>query len=135
MQEPAVAGIVRPVLLVPDGIEGWLSTAQLRAVLAHEPCHVRRRDNLKAALHMVVESLFWFHPLVWWLETRLIAERERACDEEVLADGNKATDYAEGIVRVCQNYLESPLRCAAGVGGGDLARRIESILDPPGQCG
>jgi beta-lactamase regulating signal transducer with metallopeptidase domain/ankyrin repeat protein len=131
MQGPAVAGIVRPVLLVPDGIEGWLSTEQLRAVLAHERCHVSRRDNLKAALHMVVESLFWFHPLVWWLETRLIAERERACDEEVLADGNKAKDYAEGILRVCQNYLDSPLRCAAGVGGGDLARRIESILNPP----
>jgi beta-lactamase regulating signal transducer with metallopeptidase domain len=130
MQEPAVAGIVRPVLLVPDGIEGWLTTAQLRAVLAHERCHVRRRDNLKAALHMLVESLFWFHPLVWWLETRLIAERERACDEEVLADGNKAKDYAEGIVRVCQNYLDSPLRCAVGVGGGNLAKRIESILNP-----
>ncbi len=131
MQEPAVAGIVRPILLVPDGIERWLSAAQLRAVLAHERCHVGRRDNLKAALHMVVESLFWFHPLVWWLETRLIAERERACDEEVLAAGNKADDYAEGIVRVCQNYLASPLRCAAGVGGGNLARRIETILNPP----
>src|SRR5580704_9322257 len=128
MQEPAVAGIVRPVLLVPDGIEGWLSIEQLRAVLAHERCHVKRRDNLKAALHMVVESLFWFHPLVWWLETRLIAERERACDEEVLTGGNNAQDYAEGIVRVCQNYLDSPLRCAAGVGGGNLASRIESIL-------
>jgi beta-lactamase regulating signal transducer with metallopeptidase domain/ankyrin repeat protein len=133
MQEPAIAGIVRPVLLVPDGIEGWLSAEQLRAVLAHERCHVKRRDNLKAALHMVVESLFWFHPLVWWLETRLIAERERACDEEVIAAGNKANDYAEGIVRVCQNYLESPLRCAAGVGGGNLTRRIEAILNPPRQ--
>ena len=130
MQEPAVAGIVHPVLLVPDGIEGWLSAAQLQAVLAHERCHVMRGDNLKAALHMLVETLFWFHPLVWWLETRLVAERELACDEEVLAQGNKATDYAEGIVRVCQSYLESPLRCAAGVGGGDLARRIESILNP-----
>ncbi len=133
MQEPAVAGIMRPVLLVPEGIEGWLSTEQLRAVLAHERCHVSRRDNLTAALHTVVESLFWFHPLVWWLGTRLIAERERACDEEVLADGNKAQDYAEGIVRVCQNYLQSPLRCAAGVGGGNLTMRIESILNPPRQ--
>ena len=131
MQEPAVAGIVWPVLLLPEGIERWLSAEQLRAVLAHERCHVRRRDNLKAALHMLVETLFWFHPLVWWLETRLIAERERACDEEVLAEGNKALDYAEGLVRVCQNYLESPLRCAAGVGGGNLAKRIESILNPP----
>jgi beta-lactamase regulating signal transducer with metallopeptidase domain/ankyrin repeat protein len=133
MQEPAVAGILRPVLLVPHGIEGWLSAEQLRAVLAHERCHVKRRDNLTAALHMVVQTLFWFHPLVWWLETRLIAERERACDEEVLAGGNKANDYAEGIVRVCQNYLQSPLRCAAGVGGGNLARRIDAILNPPRQ--
>lgn len=133
MQEPAVAGIVRPVLLLPAGIEEWLSAEQLRAVLAHESCHVRRRDNLQAALHMVVEALFWFHPLVWWLETRLIAERERACDEEVLAAGNSAPAYAEGIVRVCQNYLDSPLRCAAGVGGGDLAKRIECILDSPGR--
>jgi beta-lactamase regulating signal transducer with metallopeptidase domain len=131
MQEPAVAGIVRPVLLLPAGIEEWLSTEQLRAVLAHESCHVTRRDNLKAALHMVVEALFWFHPLVWWLETRLIAERERACDEEVLAAGNSAPAYAEGIVRVCQNYLDSPLRCAAGVGGGDLAKRIDCILNSP----
>lgn len=133
MQEPAVAGIVRPVLLIPHGIQGWLSIEQLRAVLAHERCHFKRRDNLKAALHMLVESIFWFHPLVWWLESRLIAERERACDEEVLAEGNNAQDYAEGIVRVCQNYLESPLRCAAGVGGGNLTRRIEAILNPPRQ--
>ncbi len=130
-QEPAVAGIVHPVLLLPDGIEGWLSPDQLRAVLAHERCHVGRGDNLKAALHMLVEALFWFHPLVWWLERRLVAERERACDEAVLAEGNQPKAYAEGILRVCQNYLESPLRCAAGVGGGILAKRIESILNPP----
>ena len=80
---------------------------------------------------MVVEAVFWFHPLVWWLETRLIAERERACDEAVLAGGHEAKHYAEGILRVCQNYLESPLRCAAGVGGGNLTRRIEFILNPP----
>ncbi|HEV2701465.1 MAG TPA: ankyrin repeat domain-containing protein [Steroidobacteraceae bacterium] len=135
MHEPAVVGILHPVLLVPVGIEDWLSAGQLRAVLAHERCHVRRRDNLTAALHMVVEAVFWFHPLVWWLGTRLIAERERACDEAVLAGGHKAKDYAAGILRVCQNYLESPLRCAAGVGGGNLTRRIEGILDRRGVVG
>jgi len=131
MLEPAVAGIVRPVLLLPNGIEGWLSPQQLRAVLAHEQSHVQRRDNLTAALHMVVKALFWFHPLVWWIETRLITERERACDEAVLAIGNTAEEYAAGILSVCQHYLESPLRCAAGVGGGDLTKRIEYILSRP----
>src|SRR5262249_26340235 len=44
--EPAVFGIFRPVLLLPEGIVGWLTADQLRAVLIHESSHVRRRDNL-----------------------------------------------------------------------------------------
>jgi len=55
----------------------------------HEVQHVRRRDNLAAAMHLVVEAIFWFHPLVWWLGARLVEERERACDEEVLRLGNQ----------------------------------------------
>ena len=82
--EPAVFGIFRPVLLLPDGILGHLRPRQLDAIIAHELCHIRRRDNLAAALHMAVEAIFWFHPVVWWLGTRLIEERERACDEAVL---------------------------------------------------
>jgi bla regulator protein BlaR1 len=126
--EPGVVGLLRPVLLIPEGIEGRLSADQLRAVLAHELCHVRRRDNLTATFHMVVEALLWFHPVVWWLGARLIAERERACDEEVLRSGINPETYAEGILRVCQHYLESPLNCAAGVSGANLKTRIEVIM-------
>ena len=82
--EPGVFGIRRPVLVLPRGIVDRLSTEQLDAIVAHELCHMRRRDNLTAALHMAVEVTFWFHPLVWWLQTRLVEERERACDEAVL---------------------------------------------------
>lgn len=79
--EPGVFGIFRPVLLVPEGITERLTPAQWDAILAHELCHVRRRDNLTAAIHMAVEAIFWFHPLVWWIGKRLLDERERACDE------------------------------------------------------
>ncbi|MFL6604017.1 MAG: M56 family metallopeptidase [Steroidobacteraceae bacterium] len=127
--EPGVVGLVRPVLVVPEGIEARLTREQLRAVLAHELCHVRRRDNLTATFHMVVEALFWFYPLVWWLGARLVDERERACDEEVLSTGNSPVAYAEGILQICQHYLESPLICAAGVGGANLKRRIEAIMN------
>ena len=65
--EPGVFGILRPVLLLPEGITGHLSDAHLKAIVAHELCHIRRRDNLAATLHMMVEAIFWFHPLVWWL--------------------------------------------------------------------
>jgi bla regulator protein blaR1 len=76
--EPGLFGIFRPVLLLPDGITDRLTPAQFQAILAHELCHLRRRDNLAAATHMLVEAIFWFHPLVWWIGARLIEERERA---------------------------------------------------------
>jgi uncharacterized protein (TIGR03435 family) len=126
--EPGVFGVFRPVLLLPAGIEGRLAPAELQAILAHELCHVRRRDNLSAVMHMVVEAVFWFHPLVWWLGTRLMDERELACDEEVLRRGNRAETYAEGILKVCELYLQSPLECAAGVTGSNLKKRIEAIM-------
>jgi bla regulator protein BlaR1 len=126
--EPGIFGILRPVLLLPAGIADRLADGQLDAILAHELCHVRRRDNLMAALHMLVESIFWFHPLVWWLGARLVEERERACDEEVLRLGSEPQVYAESILKVCEFYLESPLVCASGVTGADLKKRIEDIM-------
>jgi bla regulator protein blaR1 len=76
--EPGIFGITTPILVWPEGISERLDDAQLQAVIAHELWHVRRRDNLAAAFHMLVEAIFWFHPLVWWLGTRLVEERERA---------------------------------------------------------
>ncbi len=126
--EPGVFGIFRPTLLLPEGIEHRLTPVQLDAIVAHELCHVRRRDNLAAAIHMLVEALFWFHPLVWWIGARLVEERERACDEEVLRLGNQPETYAESILNVCRLYLESPLACVSGVTGSDLKKRIEIIM-------
>jgi bla regulator protein blaR1 len=126
--EPGVFGILRPVLLLPEGITGRLTRDQLSAILAHELCHVRRRDNLTAAVHMAVEAIFWFHPLVWWIGSRLVHERERACDEEVVRLGNQPQVYAESIVNVCKFYLQSPLPCAPGVTGSDLKKRVAAIM-------
>ena len=126
--EPGVVGVFQPVLLLPDGIAEHLTAPQLEAVMAHELCHVRRRDNLFAAIHMIVEALFWFHPLVWWIGGRLVEERERACDEEVLRLGSEPRVYAEGILSVCMLYVESPLACVSGVTGSDLKERIENIM-------
>jgi len=126
--EPGVFGIFRPVLMLPEGILERLSPQQLQAIVVHELCHIRRRDNLAAAIHMVVESIFWFHPLVWWIGSRLVDERERACDEEVLRQGSEPQVYAEGILNVCKFYVESPLACVSGVTGSDLKKRIEAIM-------
>lgn len=129
--EPGVFGIFDPILLVPEGITEQLTLRQLEAILVHERCHVRRRDNVATAFHMVIEAVFWFHPVVWFLGARLTEERERACDEEVLRMGNDPAVYAEGILRVCELYLQSPLRCVSGVTGSNLKKRIRAIISGP----
>jgi hypothetical protein len=126
--EPGVVGWMRPVLLLPAGIAERLTHEQLETVLAHELAHARRRDNLTAAFHMLVEAIFWFHPLVWWIGARLVEDRERACDEAVLSQGGEPRVYADAIVNVCRSYVESPLVCVPGVTGADLKRRIEAIM-------
>ena len=116
------------MLLLPAGIEERLTAEQMQAIVAHELCHVRRRDNLAALIHMAVETIFWFHPLVWWLSAQLLEERERACDEDVIGQGSNRQVYAEGILTVCKFYLESPVECVSGVTGSNLKARIEAIM-------
>jgi uncharacterized protein (TIGR03435 family) len=128
VMEPGVVGLWRPVLLVPSGIEDDLTPRQLEAVLTHELCHVRRCDNLTAAVHMVAETLFWFYPLVWWIGARLVDERERACDQEVVRTCGEPQTYAEGIVNVCKRYVEMPLACVSGVSGANVKNRIRDIM-------
>jgi bla regulator protein blaR1 len=129
LMEPGIFGVFRPVLMLPEGITEHLTPPQLKAVIAHELYHVRHRDNLIAAVHMFVETVFWFHPLVWWIGKRMVEERERACDEQVLRDLGEPRAYAEGILNICKLYVESPLTCVSGVtGGANLKKRIEVIM-------
>lgn len=126
--EPGIVGFLRPVLVLPELLLERLNSTQIDALLAHELSHVRRRDNFFAALHMGVEAIFWFHPLVWWIGSRMLEERELACDEEVLRLGCAPADYVRGILTVCEHYSEAPLPCVSGVTGADIKKRLKAIL-------
>ncbi len=126
--EPGIFGIVRPVLLWPASISNELQEPEAKAIFAHEVYHVRRHDNLAAAIQMFIEAIFWFHPLVWWLGSRQMDEREHACDEAVLDLGSEPAVYAESILKACKFYVESPLPCVAGVNGSNLKKRIVHIM-------
>jgi bla regulator protein blaR1 len=132
--EPGIFGIVRPALVWPEGVSSRLNNQQVYTILAHEVWHVRYQDNLAGAIHMAVEAIFWFYPLVWWLGAKLVEERERACDEKVLELGAKANVYAEGILKTCEFFLESPLPCLSGVTGADLKKRIVRIMTTRTAC-
>lgn len=136
---PGVFGVFRPVVIVPRAVLSELNQSQLQAVLAHEMCHVRRRDNLTATLHKFVEVIFWFHPLIWWIGSNLLREREAACDESVIEDGHEQQVYAESILQVCRLGVTAKFAGIAASSGGDLRQRMTSIMskeraspiDPP----
>lgn len=127
--EPGLVGILRPVLLLPRCLMEQLSSEEIRSILAHELCHLRRRDNLTYLIHLLSQAVFWFYPPLWWLGTRLIRERERACDEAVLAAGHEPQVYAQSILKVCRICVGAPLVGIAGVSGSDLKRRVRRIMD------
>ena len=126
--EPGVFGIIHPVLLWPIGLSSRLDEPQIGAIMAHEVEHVRRRDNLTAAIHALVEAFFWFHPLVRWMSAKLNEERERACDEIVIERNAKPEVYADSILKVCAFCLEPPTPFVSGVSGADLKGRILRIM-------
>ena len=126
--EPGIFGIWRPTLVWPRGISERLNEAQIEGIIAHEVAHVQRRDNLTAALHMLVQAIFWFHPIAWWLQRRLLEERERACDEAVMRLGGVPEVYAESVLRACRFSVGSPGTFASGISGSDLAQRVRRIV-------
>ncbi len=128
LMEPGIFGIFRPLLIWPEPLSERLADVHIEAILVHELMHVRRRDNLAAAMHMVVEAAFWFHPMAWWMERQMVEERERACDEAVVEMGSKPGIYADSLLKACRFCVESPLTCVAGVTGADLRKRVRSIM-------
>ncbi|UOQ78202.1 hypothetical protein MUN84_06305 [Hymenobacter sp. 5516J-16] len=90
---PVVVGHLRPVVLLPLGTVTGLGTAYLEAILAHELAHVQRRDYLMNLLQSVAETLFFYHPAVWFITACLRTERENCCDDAAtaLVGGNPLT--------------------------------------------
>lgn len=126
--EPGLVGILRPAVLMPTGLMPLLSDAERDSILAHELSHLSRRDNVTAAIHTAVEALFWFYPPVWLIGAQLLAERERACDESVLASGHDPEVYAGGILKVCRFCIQSPMAYVSGISGADLGLRVRQIM-------
>lgn len=126
--EPGVTGIFRHTITVPEGLSRELEPGEFEAVLLHELAHAKRRDNLSTGFVHLLTCLFWFHPMLWWIERRLIAEQERACDEIALRYGPSPEEYALGILKVCRFHLAGAAAGACGIAGSSLKNRLEAIM-------
>lgn len=96
---PVVWGVIRCRLLLPVAARHW-SAEQLRSVLLHELAHIKRRDTVAQLLTQIACALHWFNPLVWFAAWRLGVERERACDDLVLASGVRPSAYAGHLLEI-----------------------------------
>lgn len=101
---PMVVGALRPRVVIPTSAAGW-SRERLRVVMLHELAHVARRDGLWMLVARVVASVFWFQPLSWVLSSHARRDAERACDEIVLDNGIRGSDYAEHLVAIARSAL------------------------------
>lgn len=128
---PVVWGILRCRLLLPAGARQW-NAAQLRSVLLHELAHIKRRDTVVQLLAQFACAVHWFNPLVWFAAWRLHVERERACDDLVLANGVKPSAYAEHLLNVATRLSSSPWTQACGLAmarTSSLEDRLTAVLN------
>src|SRR6266481_5233156 len=99
------------------------------AALLHELAHVARRDVLTLAMAEFSVAMYWFHPLAWWAASRMRQERERACDDRVLAAGVGASGYAADLLEVARGR-HAPQCTPAMARASSLEARLRAILDP-----
>jgi GWxTD domain-containing protein len=127
---PLSVGLVSARVLLPLQSKAWPDD-ELEAVLVHELEHVRRRDPLVEWLVMLNRSIYWFHPLAWWLRHKLAALAELACDEAVLARGHDPARYAELLLQLARSVNRGGILVAirgVSIHGSSLAVRIGRIL-------
>jgi bla regulator protein blaR1 len=98
---PFVCGLIRPVLVLPEGLASVLEPGELRQVLLHELTHVKRGDLFWDWFPAIARTLFFFHPISHWVAGRILLERELACDQPAMNLSNQdPASYARMLVRV-----------------------------------
>ncbi len=99
---PAAIGYFRPMIVFPAWALQEIPAAELDAILLHELAHLRRWDDWTNLAQKIVKAVFFFHPAVWFVESRLSLEREMACDDAVLAASFSPRDYAESLIGLAE---------------------------------
>ncbi|HEY2119308.1 MAG TPA: M56 family metallopeptidase [Candidatus Acidoferrum sp.] len=126
LDAPAVAGWLRPTILLPITALTGLSDEQLSSIIAHELAHIKRFDSLVNLFQVVVETLLFYHPAVWWLNKRVREERENCCDDMAVSVCGNPLAYAHALTRMAATRTSPRLLMAANA--HPLAARVARLL-------
>ena len=136
---PTVVGIIKPTILLPPALMTGLDPLQLSAIISHELAHIRRHDLFVNLIQRVIESVLFFHPVVWLLSRQMNREREACCDDLALAAGHDKLLYAESLLKMAElsfGFKAGASRstkfamAAAGDKHSDFEHRIRRLLNP-----
>lgn len=123
---PIVAGVLRPVVLIPTAALAKMPVAQLEALILHELAHVRRFDALANLFQTVVEILLFYHPATWWVSRTMRIEREHCCDDMAVTEVGDPALYVRALQSLAQL---PPLPSAAlAASGAPLVERVRRLL-------
>lgn len=132
---PACWGIAKPVILLP-AVDAATPDATVFA-LRHELVHLERRDPLAALAQAALKTVYWFHPVAWWLSAQIDRTRELACDQLVAASASQRKRYALALIDHARAALpadatpipRSPTLLHWAPTLPQLRRRIEMLLN------
>lgn len=134
VRAPLTIGWLKPLVLLPVGLINRLTPAEVEAILAHELAHIARRDWLFNLVQAFIETLFYYHPAVWWMSQVVCRERENCCDDDALAATGNRLAFAKALVHV-QEMAQPLPSLALGIQGTArrpmLLERIRRILNQP----
>lgn len=126
---PVVLGHVKPVIVLPAAALAGLTVAQVEAVIAHELAHVRRHDYLVNLAQIVIETLLFYHPAVWWVSRQVRVTREHCCDDLAVSVCRSRHEYVHALLGLEELRGTAPA-FALGATDGSLLARGRRLLVP-----
>ncbi len=123
-----VFGFRRPAVIIPVSFDSEFTEAEREAFLRHEFQHIYKHDNLWLFVQKLIRNLFWIHPLVWWLDRQISAEREIMRDEEVIRKTENAKSYLNCLMKASKVNLPGRYATSVGIKGSPFARRVKAIV-------
>ena len=130
---PTVLGVMRPIVLLPGSLVTGLAPEQFAAIISHELVHIRRYDLVVNLLQRLIESLLFFHPVVWYLSRQISRQREVCCDERVVTSGYQPMNYADALLRMAElcaapNPSGAITAAATGNSQSDFESRVRRLM-------
>jgi beta-lactamase regulating signal transducer with metallopeptidase domain len=127
---PTALGWLRPVILLPIAALANLTPIQVEAILTHELIHVRRHDYVINVLQTIVETVFFYHPAVWWISRQIRIEREHCCDDVAVQVCGDPVEYAAALAEL-EEWRAREVSLALAATGGSLRDRVHRLLNVP----